>query len=70
MLQIKLAGDYNVDKSDKVTVGYLFQKLNSNDYYYNAYQVGFTPTSLLPTNQQAPSYTANLLFVAYTHSFR
>jgi len=70
MLQIKLAGDYNVNKSDKVTVGYLFQKLNSNDYYYNAYQVGFTPTSLLPTNQQAPSYTANLLYVAYTHSFR
>jgi len=70
LLQLKLVGDYNVDKSDKVTVGYVFQKLNSSDYYYNAYQYGYTPTSMLPTNQQAPSYSSNLLFVAYTRSFK
>ncbi|OIQ88728.1 hypothetical protein GALL_293820 [mine drainage metagenome] len=70
MLQLKLAGDYNVDKTDRVTLGYLFQKLNSNDYYYNAYQNGYTATSMLPTNQQAPGYSASLLFLAYTRSFR
>jgi hypothetical protein len=51
-------------------VGYLYQRLKSNDYYYSAYQFGFTPTSLLPTNMQAPNYSVNTVFVAYRFSFR
>ena len=70
MIQLKLAGNYRVDKSNKVLVGYLYQHLNSNDYYYNAYQTGYTPTSLMPTNQQAPSYSQNVLYAAYVYEFR
>lgn len=50
--------------------GYLYQRLKSSDYFYSAYQFGFTPTTLLPTNQQAPNYTVNTIFVAYRYSFR
>ena len=70
LIQFKLAGNYRVDKTNKVLVGYLYQHLNSNDYYYNAYQTGYTPTSLMPTNQQAPSYSQNVLYASYVYEFR
>ena len=70
LIQFKLAGNYRVDKSNKVVAGYLYQHLNSNDYYYNAYQTGATPTSLMPTNQQAPSYSQNVLYASYVYEFR
>ena len=70
LVSLKLAGNYKLDKSSKVTVGYLYQHLNSNDYYYNAYQTGYTPTSMMPTNQQSPSYSVSMLYTAYVYEFR
>ena len=69
LIKLKLTGNYKLDKSSKVVVGYIHQKLNSNDYYYNAYQMGYTPTSLMPTNQQNPSYSVNVVAMAYVHDF-
>jgi hypothetical protein len=69
MLQLKLSGSYKVDKVNNVRVGYLYQHLKSTDYMYNAYQYGSTPSTLLPTNQQAPSYTVNVISASYVHSF-
>jgi MtrB/PioB family decaheme-associated outer membrane protein len=70
LLQLKVSGDYKVDKASKVVVGYLHQRLRSNDYYYNGYQLGYTPTGLMPTNEQAPSYSVNYVFAAYNFSFK
>ena len=67
--QVKLAGSYQVDKASKVTLRYAYQKLTSSDFYYNGYQYGFTPATLIPTNQAAPSYKANALAVTLTHNF-
>ncbi len=67
--QVKLAGTYQVDKASKVTLRYAYQKLTSSDFYYNGYQYGFTPATLIPTNQAAPSYKANALAVTLTHNF-
>jgi hypothetical protein len=67
--QIKLTGSYQVDKASKVTVRYAYQKLTSSDFYYNGYQYGFTPATLIPTNQTAPSYKANAIAVTLTHNF-
>jgi MtrB/PioB family decaheme-associated outer membrane protein len=69
LIQFKLAGDYKLNKASKVRVGYLYQNLKSTDYYYNAYQMGYTPTSLMPTNQQAPSYSVNVVTVSYSFMF-
>jgi hypothetical protein len=69
MLQLKLAGTYTIDKVSKVRVGYTFKRLNVSDYFYNAYQYGSTPTTLLPTNQQAPSYSVNVVSVSYAINF-
>jgi MtrB/PioB family decaheme-associated outer membrane protein len=73
-LRVKLSGAYKVDKFSKFTVGYLFQQLRSTDYLYNAYQTGSatspnTMATLLPTNQQAPSYSVNVVSVSYTITY-
>ncbi|MEP6484282.1 MAG: MtrB/PioB family decaheme-associated outer membrane protein [Rudaea sp.] len=70
MTQFKLTGTYQFNHASSIIAGYMYQRLKSNDYYYNAYLYGFSPTSLLPTNQQAPNYSVNTLFVAYRLSFQ
>lgn len=70
MLRLKLTGIYQVNKASKVALGYLYQKLNTNDYYYNAYQYGYTGTGVLPTNEQAPSYSVNVVSATYIYTFK
>jgi len=52
-----------------VGIGYLYQRLKSEDFYYNGLQTGFTPTSVLPTNQTAPSYSVGVIYASFTHEF-
>ncbi len=68
-LQVKLIGNYQLDKKSQVSVGYQYQRLMSNDYYYNALQYGYTPSTTLPTNQQPSDYTVNALAVSYVYKF-
>lgn len=70
LTQFKLTGTYQVDKSAQVALGYLYQRLDSKDYYYNAYQYGYTPTSVLPTNQDTGSYSVNVVAVSYLYTFK
>jgi hypothetical protein len=69
LFQFKLKGDYQVTKSSKAAVGWLYQRLKAEDFYYNGLQTGFTPTSVLPTNQSAPSYSVNVLFANWIYNF-
>jgi MtrB/PioB family decaheme-associated outer membrane protein len=70
MTQFKITGDYRVDKAGKVVLGYLYQRLKADDYFYNFYQYGLTSTSNLPSNQQSPSYSVSTLFASYVYTFR
>jgi MtrB/PioB family decaheme-associated outer membrane protein len=70
LLTFKLTGTYSLDKSSKVAVVYLYQSLKSEDYFYNGYQYGATPNRVMPTNEQAPNYSVNVLGVSYTYSFK
>lgn len=69
MVQVKLGGTYKVDKASSVRVGYLYQHLTSSDFFYTAYQYGGTPTTMLPTNQRAPSYSVNVIAASYLYNF-
>lgn len=69
IISLKLVGNYKVDKSSGIKVGYMLQHMRANDYFYNAYQYGSTPTTLLPTNQQAPNYTVHMISMSYMHNF-
>jgi MtrB/PioB family decaheme-associated outer membrane protein len=70
MIQFKLNGTYQLDKQAKVAVGYLFQSLRSDDYYYNGLQYGFTPTSVMPTNQTSGNYAVNMVWASYIYAFK
>ncbi|MCX7187322.1 MAG: MtrB/PioB family decaheme-associated outer membrane protein [Methylophilales bacterium] len=67
--QLKLSGDYKVNKNGRVAVGYIYKHLTSNDYYFNALQYGFTPNGLMPTNQQSGSYSVNVVSATYIYTF-
>ena len=70
LIMFKLTGTYAFTKNSSVVLGYLYQHLYSTDYYYNGLQYGSTPTQVLPTNQQAPSYNVNMVWASYIYSFR
>jgi len=69
IVKLKVTGNYHIDKVSKVAFGYRFQKQTTNDYYYSAYQTGYTDPGVLPTNQQAPNYTINVFSISYGYSF-
>lgn len=69
LIQLKLSGDYKVSKTGKVAVGYLYQRLNSDDYFYNGQQQGTTPNLLMPTNQDEGDYSVNVISASYIYEF-
>jgi len=70
LVALKLTGNYQVNKSAKVALGYVYQKLNSNDYFYNGEQYGYTANRVMPTNLQAPNYSVNVVTASYIYTFR
>jgi len=68
--QFRINGTYKIDHRSAIIMGYQYQRLKTNDYLYNAFQYGFTPNSLLPTNQMSPNYEINTVYLAYHYTFR
>lgn len=66
---VKLRGTYKINDKGKVALGYLYQNLDSNDYYYNIYQYGYTPDRVIPTNEIAPNYDEHLISLSYLYEF-
>ena len=69
LLTLKLTGTYQVNAQGKVALGYLYQNLDNNDYYYNIYQYGYTPDRVIPTNEIAPNYDEHLIMMSYLYQF-
>ncbi|HZQ71796.1 MAG TPA: MtrB/PioB family decaheme-associated outer membrane protein [Burkholderiales bacterium] len=69
LTQLRLSTAYAVRKDSKIRIGWTYQRLSTNDFYYNGLQTNFTPTSVLPTNQQSPNYTVNMIYATFVHTF-
>ena len=69
LTQLRLSAAYAVNKASRIRLGWTYQKLSTNDFYYNGLQTGFTPTSVLPTNQTSPNYTVNMIYATFVHNF-
>lgn len=67
--QLKFSGAYKVDKNAKVALRYIYQHLTGADYYYNGYQLGFTPNQVMPTNQQLGGHTVHFISASYIYTF-
>jgi MtrB/PioB family decaheme-associated outer membrane protein len=70
LFALRLSGTYQVDKNARIAVTYLYQKLRSDDFYYNGLQFGFTPNRVVPTGEQAPNYSVNVIAASYIYTFR
>jgi MtrB/PioB family decaheme-associated outer membrane protein len=68
-IQLKLTGSYQLDKSSKVILGYIYQNMKSSDYFYNGLQYGYTPNTLMPSNEQSPNYAVNVVTASYIYNF-
>ena len=69
LAQIKLGSEYKVNKTGTVGLDYIYQRLTSNDFFYNSYQYGNTPAKVMPTNQDSGSYSINAVVATYTYNF-
>lgn len=69
LISLKLTGNYKVHKNGKVALAYIYQKLNSNDYFYNGQQFGYTPNRVMPTGLQEQDYTVNVVALSYSLTF-
>ena len=69
LISLKLTGNYKVLENGKLSLSYMYQKLNSNDYFYNGQQFGYTPNRVIPTGLQEQSYTANVVALSYSYKF-
>ena len=69
LISLKLSGNYKIHKNGKIALTYIYQKLNSNDYFYNGQQFGYTANRVMPTGLQPQSYTVNVVGLSYNYSF-
>jgi len=70
MTQVKFGANYQLDRNSIFGLRYIYQQLNSNDYYYYAYSMAGTgPSNVLPTGQTSGSYIVNVISASYTYRF-
>jgi MtrB/PioB family decaheme-associated outer membrane protein len=69
LISLKLTGNYKIVENGKLSLSYMYQKLNSNDYFYNSQQFGYTPNRVMPNGLQDQDYTVNVVALSYNHKF-
>ncbi|MEX8518663.1 MAG: MtrB/PioB family decaheme-associated outer membrane protein [Leptothrix sp. (in: b-proteobacteria)] len=67
--QLRLTGDYKLDKQSTVRMSYLFQKLTSSDWQYDAYTNPVTFQGYLGTAMTSPTYIVNAVGLSYLYRF-
>jgi MtrB/PioB family decaheme-associated outer membrane protein len=70
IFQLRIVGTYDLDRKQRLTFGYQYQRLKANDYLYAAYQYGSTATAVMPNNMREPTYHINTVFLVYRYTFR
>ncbi|MEY8689838.1 MAG: MtrB/PioB family outer membrane beta-barrel protein [Leptothrix sp. (in: b-proteobacteria)] len=68
-LELRLGGNYHLNKDASVRVGYGYQRLSSSDWAYDAMQPGGL-SGVLPTSEQAFHYSVRNIGVAYLMTLR
>ena len=68
-IELRLVGQYNIDKQSAVRMMYMYGQLHSNDYTYAGTQYG-TITSVMPTNQTVPDYNVSVFGISYVYRWQ
>lgn len=67
--QFKLDAKYTINKPSAIHLSYMYQRMLSNDYVYTGTQLAGSPTGVMPTLEQAPSYSINVIGLSYIFKF-
>ena len=68
-IELRLGGQYAIDKASAVRVLYWSQHLRSNDYVYDGMQFG-TLTNVIPTNEQPFNYNVHVVGFTYIYHWQ
>jgi hypothetical protein len=68
-IELRLGGQYAIDKASAFRVLYWYQHLRSNDYVYDGMQFG-TLTNVIPTNEQPFNYNVHVVGVTYIYHWQ
>jgi len=67
--ELRLNGEYAIDRASSVRLLYWYQHLTNSDYVYDGMQYG-TVTSVMPTNQQPFHYNVNVVALSYLYRWQ
>jgi hypothetical protein len=67
--QFKLDAKYVINKPSALHLSYLYQRMLSNDYVYTGMQPAGTPQGVVPTYEQAPTYSTHVVGLSYIYNF-
>ena len=74
VIELRLKGTYAIDKTSSIGVHYLYRRLKSSDWQYDAYAnaaLGVLAIPVFPgTNMTAPNYDVQAIGVTYIYRFR
>ncbi len=68
--RLDLAAKYKLNPQSALHFGYMYARYDVNDYMYLAQMMGYTPTSVLPWNEQNPTVSVNAVYAEYLYSFQ
>jgi hypothetical protein len=69
MYQFKVGAKYIINKPSALHLSYMYQYMFSSDYVYTGMQTSGTPQGVMPTFEQAPSYSNHVVGLSYIYNF-
>lgn len=69
-IQLRLNGDYKLDKSQSLRAVYMYQYLNSSDWQYDAYTNPIAMQAYIGTGMTAPRHVVNVFGLSYVYNFQ
>jgi hypothetical protein len=69
-MQLRLTGNYKVDKQQSVRIGYQYQKTISSDWQYDAYTNPVAMQAFIGTGMTSPNYTVHAVGVSYVLKYQ
>ncbi len=69
MYQFKVDAKYTINKPSAVHLSYMYQYMFSSDYIYTGMQLAGTPQGVMPTFEQAPTYSIHAVGLSYIYNF-
>ncbi len=69
LIEVRLGGQYAIDRTSSIRLTYWYQHLKSNDYVYDGMQFG-SLTNVMPTSEQPFNYNVHVVGLSYIYRWQ